>query len=414
MLLPTAIVLSLALAEAPLTLEQALSEARAANATLPVARAEAAQAGARVSETRAALYPHLELDGEVQVARPGAYADSHALAKVLAATTIYDSGRRRAEERSALSELQAATFGVRKAEEELALEVRLRFDELASIDEELTVRQAALEQLRRYRTTLEERRAGGQGVGADLLKTQARALGEEAELEALGRERETASHELNDLLGRDPQAELTLAPVPDEAIELDAATRPWERTGDVAEANASAQAAREALAAAQTESRPKFDARAELGGVKPLLGSTLDATDVVTAPGSGFGGAVAISASWPLFDFGAIHARVDQARAASDKALGEARIELRNAHLQWSLAWGDHRSLTRELSLRTQAAPVAKDAYLSTEALFRGGVGGALEVLDAFDAWVDADVKVVETRQALRDARARLLRWEGR
>jgi outer membrane protein TolC len=51
----------------------------------------------------------------------------------------------------------------------------------------------------------------------------------------------------------------------------------------------------------------------------------------------------------------------------------------------------------RELAERRRAAPLARDAYLSVESLYRGGVGTALEVLDAYTA-------LVTTQQALADA----------
>jgi outer membrane protein TolC len=408
------LIVAVALGTTGLTLDDALREARAANATLPAARADATQAEAKAREAKAQLYPHVELDGELLLAKPDRYSESHALAKVLGAMTVFDGGRRRAELRAALAGLESTTSGVRKAEADLSLEVRTRFDELSELDEELALRRAALEHLGRYLSALEQRRAGGEAVGADWLKTRTQVLGDSADLESLGRERSTAAHEFNELLGREPETELALAPLTDESAAHEPSARPWERTSDVAQAMAEASAAQEALAGANSERFPTLEARAELGGVKPLFGSALDAADLPTAPGDGFGGALGLSLSLPLFDFGAIRARQDQARSALDKAQAELRLALRDAHLSWSNAYADLDSLARELALRTEAAPVAKDAYLAAEARYRGGVGTGLEVLEAHNAWIDAEVKVLQTRQALRDARARLLRWEGR
>lgn len=406
--------LTLALGADRLTLEQAVAEARAANATLPAARADAASAEARAAESRAALYPHVELDADVQVARPGAYSDSHALAKVLAATTIFDAGRRRAELRSALADLRTATAGIRKADADLTLEVRTRFDELTAIDEELGARADALDRLRQYLALIQARRSGGQGVGADVLKTQARLAGDAGDLESLSRDRGDSAHELNDLLGREPEQPLVLAPPTDEPLAFDTEGHPWEGAPDVVQAQAQLQSVQEQVGAAKAERAPRIDARAEVGGVKPMLGSTLDATNAVTAPGDGFGGAVGLSLTLPLWDFGAIRARIAQADAAVARAQAEAQLATRAARLEWSKAWSDARSLEKELAVRREGVPVAEDAYLSTEALYRGGVGTALDVLDAYGAWVDAEVKLIATHAALRDARARILRWEGK
>jgi len=412
------LLLSLAVHADRLTLPQALAQARAVNATLPLARADVANAEAKAKEARAGLYPHLSLEAEVQVGRPGAYADSHALAKVLAATTLFDAGRRRSALRASLAELRAASQGLRQADADLALEVRLRFDELTALDEEQAVRAQALERLQGYLSLLEGRRAGGQGGGADALKTRARLTQDAAELEGLARARGDAAQAFNDLIGRDPAQPLVLAPW--SALELEAA--PELRTAtpegaeppELAQAKARVESLQAQRDAASADRLPRLDARAELGGIKPMFGSGLAANDVATAPGEGFGAAVGLSLSWPVWDFGELNARVAQAQAGVEKARAQVQLAARDARLKRSLAQSDARSLARELALRREAEPLAKDAYLSTESLYRGGVGSALEVLDAYGAWVDASVKTLTTRAALRDARARLLRWEGR
>jgi len=405
---------SLGAAPETLTLDQAIVEARARNASLPVVREDASLARSAADEARAKRYPHFDLAGELQLARPGAYGESHALAKLLGAFTLFDAGQRGAELRAALSELDRATAGVQKSEADLDLEVRTRFDELAELDEELVARSDGIARLTQYQVVLEERRAGGEGGNADLLKTRARALSDQATIEALRRSRSTAARELNDLMGREPAQPILLvaAPMPSPPAEVLATA--WERTPDLTAATAVLAAAQERQSAAASERWPRLELRAEVGGVLPLLGSTLDAVNLPTAPGSGFGGAVGLTFSLPLFDFGAIGARIAQADAAARKAQAELELARRRTRLQWTAAQEDLSSLFRELSLRERLEPVAKDAYLAAEALYRGGAGTGLEVLDAYTAWLDSEVKLVQARQSLRDAQARVLRWEGK
>jgi outer membrane protein TolC len=405
---------SLGAAPETLTLEQAIVEARARNASLPVAREDASVARSAADEARAKRYPHFDLAGELQLARPGAYGESHGLAKLLGAFTLFDAGQRGAELRAALSELARATAGVQKSEADLDLEVRTRFDELAELDEELVARSEGVARLTRYQVVLEERRAGGEGGNADLLKTRARALSDQATIEALRRSRSTAARELNDLMGREPAQSILLvaAPMPSPPAEVLATA--WERAPDLTEAAAVVGTAQERQSAAASERWPRLELRAEVGGVLPLLGSTLDAVNLPTAPGSGFGGAVGLTFSMPLFDFGVIGARIAQADAVARKAQAELELARRRTRLQWTAAQEDLSSLFRELSLRERLEPVAKDAYLAAEALYRGGAGTGLEVLDAYTAWLDSEVKLVQARQSLRDAQARVLRWEGK
>jgi outer membrane protein TolC len=405
---------SLGAAPETLTLEQAIVEARARNASLPVAREDASVARSAADEARAKRYPHFDLAGELQLARPGAYGESHGLAKLLGAFTLFDAGQRGAELRAALSELARATAGVQKSEADLDLEVRTRFDELAELDEELVARSEGVARLTQYQVVLEERRAGGEGGNADLLKTRARALSDQATIEALRRSRSTAARELNDLMGREPAQSILLvaAPMPSPPAEVLATA--WERAPDLTEAAAVLGTAQERQSAAASERWPRLELRAEVGGVLPLLGSTLDAVNLPTAPGSGFGGAVGLTFSMPLFDFGAIGARIAQADAVARKAQAELELARRRTRLQWTAAQEDLSSLFRELALRERLEPVAKDAYLAAEALYRGGAGTGLEVLDAYTAWLDSEVKLVQARQSLRDAQARVLRWEGK
>ncbi len=404
---------SLGAAADPLTLEQALAEARARNAALPVVREDAAIARSVADEARAQRYPHFDLAGELQLARPGAYAESFAFAKLLGAYTLFDAGKRSAELRAALSDVARASAGLRKSEADLDLEVRTRFDELTELDEELAARSDGIERLGQYQALLEERRAGGEGGGADLLKTRARTLSDQATIEALRRSRSAAARELNDLMGREPAQSITPVAPPGSPAPGETEITGWEHAPDLTEAAAAVGVAEQRRSAAGSERWPRLELRAEVGGIQPLLGSTLDAVNVPTAPGTGFGGAIGLTLSFPLFDFGAITARIAQADAALLKAQAGLNLARRHTRLQWAAAHEDLASLLRELSLLQRHEPAAKDAYLAAEALYRGGSGTGLEVLDAYTEWLDSEVKLVQARQSLRDAQARVLRWEG-
>src|SRR5258708_38166236 len=94
------------------------------------------------------------------------------------------------------------------------LEVRGRFSEFVQAESEIAARREGVEGLRRCRTWLRSRQASGQGVAADLLKTDVRLATEEADLAGAERRRDGVRRELNALMGRDPQAPLELAPLP--------------------------------------------------------------------------------------------------------------------------------------------------------------------------------------------------------
>jgi outer membrane protein TolC len=54
---------------------------------------------------------------------------------------------------------------------------------------------------------------------------------------------------------------------------------------------------------------------------------------------------------------------------------------------------------------------VARDAYLQAESVYRGGQGTALNVLDAYDAWIQADQNRLDVVYSYRVAEAELYRW---
>ena len=55
--------------------------------------------------------------------------------------------------------------------------------------------------------------------------------------------------------------------------------------------------------------------------------------------------------------------------------------------------------------------PVAEEAYLLAESSYRGGYASALDVLDAFDQWIQAGRSAAQAAFAYREAEARAIRW---
>ena len=158
----------------PLTLDDALSEARNANAHLPVAARGVDIARTSVRESKASRSPELAVTSTVNTGGPLAYTTSQGAAQVVGAATLLDGGLRRANLSAANFRLQGAGAGFRVAEKDVDLAIRLWFSEFLRAESEIAFREQGIERLRSYLSQVEGRRAAGQPVGSDVLTTRVR------------------------------------------------------------------------------------------------------------------------------------------------------------------------------------------------------------------------------------------------
>ncbi len=391
---------------APLSLEAALDTARAHNAGLPVARMAVQAAVARARQARGALFPTLSVDGDVHSGVPQAYASSDAFIRVLGETPIYQGGELRANLIQAGEEASALGYGYRSSVRDVERSVRGAYGRVLRAQDALAFLRRGEERLQAYLRVVESRRAAGQGVGADLLRTRQRLAAARGDIAAAERELENARLQLNDVLGRAPTAPLALAPLPEPAAPPDTAGAPWLTVPDVAEAMSRIRAAAAGVRSARAGRRPHLSLQADVGA-QPFVGSDV----ALMNNGRGGGAEVMLSFSLPFWDMGIYRGRVAEASANLEQARAEAEVTRRFARLSWAQAEADVAGLFREYQARTESAAAAQDAYLQAESLYRGGQGTALDVLDAYDAWVQAERSRLDAVYGYRLAQADLIRW---
>lgn len=404
-------------AQTPVTLDDALREAHVANARLPVAAFDTEIGRARLREARARRWASFSLDGDLRYAPPGARYNGAQTAneerlQLVARQPLYQGGALRAGVAVADAQLAASTARYRAAEKDLDLEVRIRFSELVKATNELGFRQAGVERLRSYLLGIRERKAAGQGVAADLLKTEVRLENEEANIADVQRRLDQARLELNDLLGRDPATPLTVVPLPPPAAPAPSTGQAWSVVPELRIAEAELRATAASIAVTRGEWRPHLDLTADAG----WWGSGF--TD--DPMGLGFAGRVrndagvsaTLSFSWAFFDFGIYRARLRQALLRHDQARANQLVAFRQARLAYRRAASDLTNLFQELETRAHAVPTARDSYLESESLYRGGAGSALEVLDAYTQWIDTETVYEDALLRYRAAEATARRWE--
>lgn len=400
---------SLVSAQTPLTLDDMLRIAHEANAHLPVAALSRSIAQQAVNEARGRLKPTFFLDGDAHQGGPANYTSGDARIQAVGADTLFDGGRLRANLRQAEHFAAAAGAGFRIVEKDVDFNVRLLYAAAVHARREMDIRTASLGRLQNYLALIEAQRAGGVGVSADVLKTQARVAAEQANIVDAERSLDEAEVELNDWMGRPPRDSLPMVMPPPLVAPASASSAgsPWLATPEIAQAQAGVAASLAAIDIAKADRRPQVSITGDVGWL-PQLGSN-GGTGLNTGTGAGW--EVTLWLNWPVFDFGVFKARLAEAQLAARQSADSLTVVRRQAELAWSRAAEQLDDFTRVWQLRSRSVPIARDAYLQTEALYRGGVGAALDVIDAYSAWVDAQVAEADAELDVRQAEANLIRW---
>jgi len=410
--------------EAALTLEDALREAHAANARLPLPAMDIASAREKQNEARAERWLRVAVEGDFIYAPPSGYDPvltnlGEFRFQAVGRQPIYDGGSRRAAVAKADAQLDAATGRYRVEEKDLVLDVTSRYNELLAARQEADARREGIGRLESYRSLLRSRQASGQAVAPDLLKTEVRLGSEQANIIEAEKRADDARLALNDLMGRDPKGPLVIARLPTPDGSAPAESAGWEDVPEVSSARADARAADAALEIARAERRPHLDLSADVGfwGSDTSRWVPLDLK--LTNPDATFwdrvkrdaGYSISLFFSWPILDFGAIRARIAQADIALRQATQKIEVARRDSRLKWEQARSAIGSLRREIELLVKVAPAARDASLEAESRYRGGAATSLEVLDAYASAIDAAVRLSDATSRYRIAEALFTRW---
>jgi outer membrane protein TolC len=401
-------------AQSPLSLQQALAEARMANARLPLQAYDVSLAVERRGQAVAEQWLKVALEGDFLYAPasgydPGLTNLGDARLQVVARQPLYAGGALKAGVTRAEAAVAAAGARYRIAEKDLDLEVRSRFAELLAATAEISVRRGGLERLSTYRTSLASRQAAGQGVAADVLKTDVRIAFEEAAVvEAEGR-RDEARQVLNVRMGRAPDAALELAPL--AAVDPPGAPgeSAWQGAPEIAAAEAETRSAEADVTIARAERLPRLSLNADLGFW--VSDTTHLNTEFWDRMWAAKGYSLSLMLAWPIWDRGGLRARVAEADLGLKQAHARLEAERRDAELAWSRAQAALQHLYRQIEILSRASPDARDSYLEMESRYRGGTATTLEVLDAYAGAVDAAVRLNEVTARYRVAQAVVRRW---
>jgi outer membrane protein TolC len=360
----------------PLTLEQCVARALATAPTIEVARAGADFSEAQMREASSALYPSLRTDidylqqpGYNQAITNRGQSSGQAIADYLA----IDGGRRLAQVRAANYARLAASLGVAAARSQIILDTASSYFDLVRTQRAQAEISLSLERMTRFAATIRALAQSGRAIPNDVLKIEVARYETELASNSASQARRRSSLLLASFIGDFGREDLQVAPPPDspEPVSEDLSRNPT-----LLAMRTQRHGARATVGAAEAERYPTLRIGLTGGflGIDPPAGVTRDG-------GASYGGVL----SMPVFDGGAISARVDQAKAREHAAAAQVRqVELELTR-RLAASRSRYREAREALKVLAEATPAAEDSFALAWSRFLGGGNVTLlEVLDNY------------------------------
>jgi outer membrane protein len=401
----------------PMSLQDAITFARANSPMLKAARAEFLGALANERGAKAMLGPQVSVNGftttgnntsilgsvpktdpavSMQVP-PGQFSDGNLMfmLPILA-------GDVKAMAASAKWQSQAAAGDYREAETELELSVRQSYFVVKSMHEDVLAAQASYEALLEMLKTTKARFEAGKAIEASVQRVQAELSRAERDLKTAKNSEAKAYLDLLQVIGGKLDAQ----------VQLLGLTEPEPKTFQIEELVKSAMANRGVLTANTARTKAS---EAELRAAKALSGPRLYATGMADATNRRDMGGVTLglSMSFPLFDGGRVRSEIEKAKSMKARAeadLASAKLQVEKEVRQSLL---DYETALENLKSATASAQAASSAFDVISVRVEAGKAILLEQLDALDLLTRARTDVAKARLDLLTAFARLSRSTG-
>lgn len=375
----------------------------------------------RIAEEKAAALPNITSFGTVYRYSDPAFLNSPSLDSLTAglgavlkpvASNIFEGGLEVRQTlysfklgkaiRAAHLARQLGGAELRRAEQQIALETVQAYNALLFATELVRVQKNALEQKERHLEITRNRRAAGVATELEVLRAQVNVENQRAEQTRAEGSVELARAQLNALMIRPMDSPITTTDTlkyeaanftPEEVIREALASRP-----DLEVAELSQGVREQLIGVAKAETKPSVD----------FIGNFGRST---RKPENFFGNdyskwTAAVNLRFPIFDGRRAAGRMAQAEAEAGKARQdrlalENRIRLQAVDAMVKLNLAARLITAAQLNV-TQAAK----AFEMTEANYKYGAATALDVTDAQNALLQAEITLAQALQQHADARA--------
>ncbi|MGH8152347.1 MAG: efflux transporter outer membrane subunit [Rhodanobacteraceae bacterium] len=297
-------------------------------------------------------------------------------------------GGKRAAWRAAVGNARAAEVDAQAARLTLSADVVQAYFDLAGA---YVLRHLAREELQRaedFQRLTQKLVTNGIDSRFSLVRIEGESQADRARLEAADNAVRTSGLVLAALLGKGPDAALSihepkLPPIPALALPSDLPAELLGRRPDVVAARWRVEAAGKEIKVAKTKFLPNLSISSLAGLIAP---STMD---LFALPNRFY--TLAPAVSLPIFEGGALRANLAGKDAARDIAVAQYNQTLVHAINQVATQVDDLRSLSTQVKDAAAARASAEDAYTLSVQRFRAGIGSFLEALTVRQELISAE-----------------------
>ncbi|MFI4972961.1 MAG: efflux transporter outer membrane subunit [Caulobacterales bacterium] len=351
------------------TLNDLEKQVEVSNQNLAAAEAAYRAAHALVAEQRASLFPAVTLNGSAADTHTGGVGTSQSYRLSLGASwepDIWGKIRRTVENARAGAQVSAADLASARlsAQTELAADYIL----LRQLDQQKRMDDATVDGYTRSLTITQNKYRAGIVTRSDVASAQTQLLTAQANDADLEQQRAKTEHAIALLVGK-PPADLTIAPAPwslaPPQIPASLPATLLQRRPDIAAAERQAAAASANIGVQTAGYFPALSLTGSAGGAAGELSQLFAASSSFWTLGA--------SVAQTVFDAGATHARVSQARATYDQSVAQYRQTVLTAFGQVEDDLAAQRVLAGESQLRRQAVAAAAENLRVVSNAYKAG-----------------------------------------
>lgn len=322
-----------------------------------------------------------------------------------ASLELFDGFRRAAQNRSAGADFESADASLVNQRFQVILETKQTFFNALAADELVRVAETRIERAQEQLKISRDKLAAGSAIRSDTLRARVE-LGS-AELQRLTAETQRATAEANlaRLIGVEGSVRATSEPALLEPVVLDTAQLRAEIVASapaVVEAEASARAARAAMAVSRAQYFPTLSASFS----NSWAGQTIDQLNNTWT--------LRLNFNWPIFNGFTREVNVARAAAARETALAQADDARRGANAQLTQHLAALTSAQQRLAIAVASHAAAEEDLRIQRERYRLGAATIVDVLTSQVSLDQAEVDRVQAQLDFLVARAQIEALIGR
>ena len=390
-----------------LSLNQAIELALRHNQNITLANQEIEKSKAALKGVKSNLYPSIYGTSHYLYAPENGYdpvvtnGGEYGL-QLNANYTLFDGGIRSALINKSSVNIEGKNLSLQQTKSEIRYLVRIVYYQINAAKNELVAQRKGVKELSEYLQLLEQLKSGGIASESDVLKAKVDLNNLIISLETAKQNIEKLKFNLNNLLGRriDEPLEIYESAVSDTSTM---SSSNLNKMIDLEVVQNEAKASSYEINIVKGERLPQLSIIGDAGvlGVKPN-NIKQDA-----------GYSLFLSFSVPLFTWGGIDSRIQQAEISQKQAMTNVDLTDRALQTQRFTILSEIELAKKNIINYQSSIKTAEENYLSSEARFKGGSGTNLDVLDAHRLVIQAESDYNNAVLQYQTARASLLRLYG-